>query len=195
MSVELHPLQTAWALYCDKMAPKAGASNYQASLQKIAEAGTIEEFMTWFLHTKNPSKLENGVTLHVFRATKDDLKPMWESMPNGGTWALRIPQESALKGDGELKIDEIWDSVVLGLIGEEMSEPYIVGASCSTRDHEYIITLWYSGASDTEDEPPERTRNAAMKMLMPGRGLGANFRYVRNKDRKPHGHKSKQNKE
>ena len=195
MSESLHPLQTPWALYCDKMAPKAGASNYQASLQKIAEASTVEEFTTWFLHTKLPSELENGVTLHVFRAGDSELKPMWETMPNGGTWVLRIPQDASQKTNGDARINEVWDSIVFGLIGEEMAEPYIVGASCSSRDREYIITLWYSGLSESEQEPPERTKTAAMRMLMPGRGLGANFRYVKNKDRKTHVAKTKQQKE
>lgn len=102
-----------------------------ANLQKkLCVCSTVEEFWKYWRHIPSPShvfydgktKKRVGVapddrTIESFSIFKEGIAPEWEDAQNsnGGEWWIRKPLAAE-------KLDEWWQNLVLGLIGEMIDE-------------------------------------------------------------------------
>lgn len=71
------------------------------------------------------------VDLFFFR---DQEVPMWEESPLGGIWIAKIKKDD--------NCDKMWESLLLGLIGEQFEEPKVIGLSLSLRTKERLLQVW-----------------------------------------------------
>ncbi|CAK5077383.1 unnamed protein product [Meloidogyne enterolobii] len=77
--------------------------------------------------------LTEKVDFHLF---KEGIKPVWEDPANrnGGKWILRLKKGLSSR---------IWENLLLAMIGEQfLVGGEVVGAVCSVRNQEDIISLW-----------------------------------------------------
>ncbi len=95
-------------------------------------------------------------------------RPVWEELPAGGKWVLRLRKGvadrcvygSGGKGHcsaetGAWDVDRLWEDAVLALIGDQFEDDEgIVGMVLSSRSQEDILSVW----SDREGENMAATR-------------------------------------
>jgi len=112
-------LSTTWVLYEQSTASKFGA-------REVLKISTVKQFWSCWNHLPQPSHLlegkrwartENGKKDYIngFMIFKDGIKPEWEDDQNsaGGHFQLELKPDL---GGG--MIDELWNNVVLGTIGD-----------------------------------------------------------------------------
>ncbi|GAB9468589.1 Eukaryotic translation initiation factor 4e [Globisporangium polare] len=115
-----HELHTAWAVWEQRELGKGMA--YADKLFKLCSFRTVEEFWSYWNNIPKPSQvLFDGFTkkkfadrtVESFAVFKDGITPEWEDPENkrGGEWSIR-------KEIGAEALDECWDKLVLGAIGE-----------------------------------------------------------------------------
>ncbi len=64
---------------------------------------------------------------------KEGHKPLWECNFDGGCWFIRFK-----KNDDPFEVD-LREKLLFGLVGEQLAETNILGASLSIRNRETII--------------------------------------------------------
>ncbi|EGB04649.1 hypothetical protein AURANDRAFT_16004, partial [Aureococcus anophagefferens] len=116
-----HPTQHTWAFWEHRTSEKKTMTKQEwANLQKkLFSFSTVEEFWNNYVHIPPPSD--------SFSIFKEGIAPEWEDSANinGGEWNLR---KSGRGNEGDM-IDEWWQNLVLGLIGETIdTEDHICGA-------------------------------------------------------------------
>ena len=85
-------------------------------MKPLAKISTINQFWRMYQFVKRPSSFENDTILNIF---VEDIKPEWEAPEHlqAGCWNLRINKGYA---------DQIWENLLLGMIGEQFSLPDVV---------------------------------------------------------------------
>ncbi|TMW56019.1 hypothetical protein Poli38472_008667 [Pythium oligandrum] len=128
MTVELatnetkrHELQTGWSFWEQREIAKNMA--YSEKLSKLCTFRTVEEFWGYWNNIPKPSQVlfdgftrkrfSDGRAIESFAVFKEGIGPEWEDPENkrGGEWSIRkeVPAEV---------LDECWERLVLGAIGE-----------------------------------------------------------------------------
>ncbi|KUF67077.1 Methylglutaconyl-CoA hydratase [Phytophthora nicotianae] len=117
---EKHELNEPWAIWEQREQGKN--MSYGDKLFKLCTFSTVEEFWGYWNNIPSPSQvLFDGFTrkkfadrtVEGFAVFKEDIVPEWEDPENknGGEWSIR-------KEVGAQELDEFWEKLVLGAIGE-----------------------------------------------------------------------------
>lgn len=147
----MHDLEHKWCLWLQKRQGKQKAANgptasWKANQQCIHEFGTVEDFWCMHKHSVTPSQLDH-LDYSLF---KKKLSPAWEdpAFKRGGRWMVQLEKLKAQN------IDEVWLSLVLGLIGGELSDgdydDIVAGGIVEVRNRTCKIALWLTEAADQE---------------------------------------------
>ncbi|GHJ90357.1 hypothetical protein NliqN6_6759 [Naganishia liquefaciens] len=135
---QTHPLKQDWTFYYVHRPPTAKFIEYEKEIRKVASFGSIESFWSIYAHLLSPSVLPPVTDLLLFASSIR--RPVWEELPNGGKWVLRLRKGVA---------DRLWEDSILSLIGDQFDEEEgIVGMVLSVRGQEDILSVW----SDRERE-------------------------------------------
>lgn len=137
-SERTHPLENEWTFSYDRRTPqkksRGETDKYEENIQQIGDFSTVEDFWRYYNHIKKPSCLPNYSNYHLF---KKGIKPMWEDDANlhGGKWTIALRDRALL--------DEYWNNLVLGLIGETLDDgDEICGGVVSRRKNGDKIAIW-----------------------------------------------------
>ncbi|KAJ8522043.1 hypothetical protein ON010_g17748 [Phytophthora cinnamomi] len=117
---EKHELNEPWAIWEQREQGKN--MSYGDKLFKLCSFSTVEEFWGYWNNIPSPSQvLFDGFTrkkfadrtVEGFAVFKEGIVPEWEDPENknGGEWSIR-------KEVGAQELDEFWEKLVLGAIGE-----------------------------------------------------------------------------
>lgn len=164
-----HPTEHTWVLWEHRPAEKKTMTKQEwGNLQnQIFEFSSVEEFWQHYDHVPKPSQVfYDGKSrkrvgappqdryIESFSLFKKGIAPEWEDKENinGGEWNLRKqgrgPDEYAM-------LDEWWDNLVLGLVGETVDPGnYICGARVVDKSNGkgsalvYRIELWLATKDD-----------------------------------------------
>ena len=147
-NIAMHKLETPWTCWVSEhhQGGRGRALSKDAYLRDIAKLCTfesVEEF--WSLHAKlaKPEDMRLGANIFLFRV---GLKPLWEEMPNGATWSIKIQRSQ--RYDLTLALQK----VLLLCIGESLDAPHLAGCSMSSRMNHFIISVWF----DIKPQPEEQ---------------------------------------
>jgi len=136
--LKTHPLENEWTFSYDRRVPqkkgRGESDKYEENIQTIGNFSTVEDFWRYYNHIKKPSQLPSHSNYHLF---KKGILPMWEHSDNlhGGKWTITLKDRNLL--------DEYWNSLVLGLIGETLDDgDEICGGVVSKRKNGDKIAIW-----------------------------------------------------
>ncbi|DAZ97367.1 TPA: hypothetical protein N0F65_003390 [Lagenidium giganteum] len=115
-----HDLHTAWTIY--ELREQGKNMSYADKLYELCSFHTVEEFWGYWNNIPKPSEvLFDGFTrkkfadrtVESFAVFKKGITPEWEDPENkkGGEWSIRKELSPEV-------LDELWDKLVLGAIGE-----------------------------------------------------------------------------
>ncbi|KAL0143471.1 translation initiation factor eIF 4e-like domain-containing protein [Mucor lusitanicus] len=128
------PLENEWTFWYDKFVPNLPATDYEANLQVISSAKTLQKF--WAIHNNidGPDKLGFRSTFHFM---KKGIKPIWEDPHNeyGGSYNFKINKQHTVLA---------WRDILVLLIGENMDwiKNTVYGVSVSCRQHVDNYQIW-----------------------------------------------------
>jgi translation initiation factor 4E len=105
------PLHKTWSFWYIKN--DRSNKDWKDNLMKLIDVAYIEDFWSMYRHLVQPSNLETGADLALF---KQGIKPMWEDVENkdGGRWLLTFNSQSRKNNE----LDEVWLNSILALIGD-----------------------------------------------------------------------------
>ncbi|KAL6044145.1 mRNA cap-binding protein [Balamuthia mandrillaris] len=141
---EEYKLENTWCFWHDKfIGPGASASEYEASLHKLVNFNSVQDFWKCFNNLPPVNKLQPKSSFHLM---KEGIPPLWEDPTNaeGGFWAFRVKKSETAY---------VWKELVLALIGEQF-EPVLLrgdsicGLTVSIRTHDDTVRLWTKNAED-----------------------------------------------
>ena len=81
--------------------------SYRDQLKPLATVSTIEDFFRLYVFMKSAQEMPKDIDLFFFREGEI---PMWEESPLGGIWITKVRRED--------DVDNMWESLLLALIGE-----------------------------------------------------------------------------
>lgn len=129
-----YPLQRVWTWWYSEK-PKSKNQNWDEHAQvQISCTATAESFCRSVNAFLRPSQIDIGADYHIF---VKGIMPTWEDSnnANGGRWIF-------CSNDSKL-IDQIWDNVILAMVGEEVDEDdHICGAVYSRRKKGDKVAVW-----------------------------------------------------
>ena len=124
-----------WTLWYDSRTdlPEDARSGYFGDrLAKICDMKALETANQYNVYMKLPDTLPRGSTLYVFR---DDVRPMWESFPDGGCWTIKLN-----RGDERLKSS--WENLVQGCLRDGLGSHNVAGIVLGSRPRDFSISIW-----------------------------------------------------
>lgn len=127
-SLVKHYLQHEWTMWCLCNPPSHGGGNkkkVQAQNTVVYDFNTVEDFWAMFNSLKKPTEMESSARTNIIFSRKG-MKPEWEDKSNkpGGEWISEFEVETRSEG----KLDKVWDSSLLGIVGGEM--PFSDDVTC-----------------------------------------------------------------
>eukprot|EP00388_Colpodella_angusta_P008043 GDKJ01022252.1.p1 GENE.GDKJ01022252.1~~GDKJ01022252.1.p1 ORF type:complete len:273 (+),score=72.24 GDKJ01022252.1:13-831(+) len=131
-----HPLETSWSFWYEKKANyhKQTTDDYQKGLKELGSCSTVEELARVMAFLRPASKQPGDHNLAFFRK---GTMPMWEDMPNGGHFILKIPKRA-----GAAVIDGLWETIVIACGAEAFNCSDVCGVVLSCRSKEDVISIW-----------------------------------------------------
>jgi len=160
------PLRYPWSIWEQIMQSSDGKSaSYTDATHKVSTFNSVQEFWKLWNHMPQPSELleqkrmvrEQPDGLHVIDAImifRDNIRPEWEDKmnANGGHFQFQLKPNI---GGGQ--IDELWNNLVLGMIGATI-EPAnmitgmrLVDKLSGPRAANVIrLEVWFSHYDDTQ---------------------------------------------
>ncbi|KAK4684871.1 translation initiation factor 4E, partial [Tremellales sp. Uapishka_1] len=134
-----HPLKQNWAISYVQREPGAKDFPYAEEIRRIATFGSIESFLHLYAHLTPPSELPLVTDLLIF-ASRIAKPGVWEELPSGGKFSIRI-----VKAVSHL----LYETLIFSLIGDQFEESdSVVGCVLSVRPGEDILTVWVEEESD-----------------------------------------------
>lgn len=105
-------------------------------MKELDCCSTVEELARAMTYIRPASKQPGDHNLAFFRK---GTMPMWEDMPNGGHFILRIPKRA-----GAFVIDGLWETIVLACAAEAFNCSDVCGVvlSCRSKSKEDVISIW-----------------------------------------------------
>ena len=129
------PLSTTWAFWCQKKKKTTKGSintNWSEGTQCLGRFSTAEGFWQLYSHIIRADKITGSVDIMLFR---DGIRPVWEDEANKHGGKVSIKTKKGLS-------TILWEELILGMIGEQLTELDICGAVLSVRFHDDNIALW-----------------------------------------------------
>jgi len=155
-SVE-QPLQTPWTFWFDRLSPEP----YCETLQRLGTVHSVQGFWRYYCNLTRPGQLQPGDNYHLFRGA---LTPALESIPGGGCWMYKLERAVDSEPAGRnVEIDQLWEQLLLSLVGETVGEPCVVGAGVSVRQREVALSVWCEYDGDAES--PSRVGSALANLF------------------------------
>ena len=116
---------------------------YLAETARLGTFVSVEEFLT--LHSKFSSVVDFkvGANMFLFRL---GIKPMWEEMPNGATWSIKI------KRSVKFDFDLAWKKTMLLCIGENLFVTHVAGCALNCRPGVIGISVWFESIPHPVDQ-------------------------------------------
>jgi len=146
-TLDKHPLQHSWCLWVLLPSHGSDKDNWQNSQMNVYSFSTVEDCWRLFNNIKSPSRL--GII--DFSIFKKDVTPAWEdeSCRVGGRWIAKLDKKRLED------FDELWLTLVLTLVGEQMSSQgqSICGAVISLRAKAHKLAVWTSKRDEAEVLP------------------------------------------
>jgi len=143
-----HALHQPWTFWYDVADQSGGGgkkADWGASLKKLLEFNSVEQFWGMLNNITRPSNLPMKSDYHLFRF---GIKPEWEDPQNraGGKWLWEMKSAPADV------IDQGWLHTLLFLIGEQFSdEGEVLGAVVSLRKgNRSRMALWTRSSSQRD---------------------------------------------
>ncbi|KAF0698036.1 Aste57867_11317 [Aphanomyces stellatus] len=147
---EKHALHSAWSIWELRDSNKG---NYGENLHKLCTFSTVEEFWAYWNNIPKPSLcLHDGVSkkkfvdrsVQSFCVFREGIRPEWEDPVNitGGEWQVSLSTQLQAPA-----LDDTWDKLVLGMIGETIDpDTEVTGARIIHKNkkdtHSYRFELW-----------------------------------------------------
>jgi len=157
-------LRFTWTIWEQIMQTDAKNAAYSDATHRVASFSTVKGFWKYWNHLPQPSELLDGKkfvretadsrsivdALMLFR---EGIKPEWEDSTNalGGHFQFQLKPNV---GGGV--IDELWNNIVLGMIGgtiepaEMVTGVRLVDKLNQTRSAAIRLEVWFSNFEDTE---------------------------------------------
>ena len=146
-----HFLEHEWVIW-EHRAPDKNSKSYEDNMSQLCEIATVEDFWKAYNNIPKPSaiffdgrtrKKFKDRTVESFSLFKKNIKPEWEDVQNrtGAEWFCR----KTFPGP---QLDEFWQSLVLGMIGEtidpgdDICGARVVDKSTGARQM-YRLELWF----------------------------------------------------
>mmetsp|Transcript_24630 Transcript_24630/g.76937 ORF Transcript_24630/g.76937 Transcript_24630/m.76937 type:complete len:218 (-) Transcript_24630:41-694(-) len=192
-----HPTEHTWTLWEHKSAEKKTMTKDEwANLQtKLFTFNTVEDFWKYYVHIPTPSEVfydgkarkrvgapPGDRFIESFSLFKEGISPEWEDAANssGGEWNLR---KSGRGGESGV-VDEWWQNLVLGLVGETIDDAdHVCGARIVDKSGNkgssgvFRLELWLR----TKDSKiTERLKKQMIEIMTEGKGsknLGDQFQW------------------
>jgi translation initiation factor 4E len=158
-------LRYTWTIWEQIMqSSDAKAAQYSDATHQVASFSTVKGFWKYWNHLPQPSELLDGKkfvretndtrsVVDALMLFREGIKPEWEDAVNasGGHFQFQLNQN---KGGG--LIDEVWNNIVLGLIGgtvepaDMITGVRLVDKLNQPRAPSVRIEVWFSNFEDTE---------------------------------------------
>jgi len=135
-----HKLRFEWTFwYMRKSGPRT-LESYEKGIKPLGTVGSVEAFWAHYCWMLRPYEMPTSTDFHIFR---EGIKPMWEDAANrpGGKLVVRIRKGMAPRH---------WESVLMGIIGNQFDGNEVCGAVLSLRFQEDTISVWNRNATNTE---------------------------------------------
>ena len=144
----MHKLETPWTCWVSEhhqggRGRALSKDAYMRDMAKLCSIESVEEFWSFHATLCRPQDMRVGANIFLFRV---GLKPLWEEMPNGATWSIKIHRSQHY--DMTLALQK----VLLLCIGESLDAPHLAGCSLSSRMNQFIISVWF----DINPQPEEQ---------------------------------------
>ncbi len=120
--------------------------NYIDNLSRLGDFNTVESFYRHYAYLKRPQDMPRDFNLWCFRK---GYRPAWEEFPEGGCWIIRIKRKT-----GQNYVNRMWESLLMGTVGEAFGIPDVVGCVLSTRAKDDVLSLW----NNSNENPQVRFR-------------------------------------
>ena len=132
-----------WTLWYDsrsESSEEARSGYFGDRLGKVCDMRAIDTANQYNVYMNVPDTLPRGSTLYVFR---DQVRPMWESFPDGGCWTVKLS-----RGDDRLKSS--WEKLVEGCLRDGLGSLNVAGIVLGSRPRDFSISVWLvSGKSSS----------------------------------------------
>lgn len=168
--VQTHPLFRSWRLWYDSLS--TFKVDWELSLIPIVTVKTVEDFFAMIHFMKPVHAMRTFAQFHFFQ---EGVKPMWEDSANKNGGKLWVNLESYQKNESPTetgkKIDAIWKSVLMALIGEVLEDPNsveeneIMGVAFSKKKQYNRLAIWIRDAQKVE--AIERIKKCLGEILSP----------------------------
>jgi translation initiation factor 4E len=143
-----HLLETPWTFWVSEhhqggRGKHLSKEAYIRDVAKLCTISSVEEFWSFWNQTSRPEDMRIGSNLYLFRV---GLKPMWEELPNGSTWSIKIQKST------NYDMREAWQRLFLLSIGENLETTQLAGCSVSSRPNHYVMTIWLEVSPSAESQ-------------------------------------------
>lgn len=156
------PLEATWTIW--QQIAQSDSKAYSDATQNVASFSTVKDFWRYWNHLPQPSELLDGKkfvretpdsrsivdALMLFR---DGIKPEWEDSANATGGHFQFQLKPQLGGGA---IDEVWNNIVLGVIGATMEHSQmitgvrLVDKLSQSRASAIRIEVWFSNFEDND---------------------------------------------
>uniref|UniRef100_A0A0G4GV75 Eukaryotic translation initiation factor 4E n=1 Tax=Chromera velia CCMP2878 TaxID=1169474 RepID=A0A0G4GV75_9ALVE len=161
-----------------KSAALSRETDWSKALERVFSFDTLEQFWSVQNNIIDASQFQAG----DYSIFKSGSKPSWDdaiynSEHKGGRWQARIPgQPEPGRSDGKDLIEDIWLTVVLGLILNFYESDSVQGVTISRRKNEFKLALWMSDAREEKAKPVgEKFQKLLVSMLSDRRDAAVVF--------------------
>ena len=124
-----------WTLWYDSRADtseEVKSGYFGDRLGKVCDMRAIDTANQYNVYMNLPDTLPRGSTLYVFR---DQVRPMWESFPDGGCWTVKLSR------DGD-RLKSSWEKLVEGCLLNGLGSHNVAGIVLGSRPRDFSISVW-----------------------------------------------------
>lgn len=167
---ETHQLFRSWKLWYDSLS--TFKVDWELSLVPIVTVKSVEDFCAMIHFMKPVHAMRTFSQFHFFQ---DGVKPMWEDRANkygGKLWVnLENSQKNESLSETGKKMDSLWKSVLMALVGEVLEDPNsdaendIMGVVFSKKKQYNRLAIWVRDAEKLD--AIERIKKCLEELLSP----------------------------
>ncbi|KAK2946334.1 putative Eukaryotic translation initiation factor 4E [Blattamonas nauphoetae] len=160
-------LQSKWVFWYDRKQDYVNDNSgnpdiYINALHNLGSFSTIEDFWKLISNICTVDNLPRDVNLNCFR---EGYRPMWEELPEGGSWVLKYRERT-------FRVP-LWEDLLMHVIQESFEEPEVVGIGLNIRQKEDCLSIWIRTATP---EIKARVENYFRLLLNLDRSVALEFK-------------------